>query len=203
MTPDLLLFPDFDDNIRKGFRKETELFFAHILRQNKSALELLTADYTFVDERLARHYGIPGVYGSRFRQVQLTDPNRRGLLGQGSVLSLTSVATRTSPVLRGKFILTTFLNTPPPPAAAERADARGERQGPGGAQDRAAADGAAPQQPDVRVVPPHHRPGGLRARELQLRSGSGATSAPTARRSTPRACWPTARRWTARPRCAR
>ena len=115
VTPDLLLFPDFDDNVRKGFRKETELFFAHILRQNKSALELLTADYTFVDERLAKHYGIPGVYGSRFRQVKLTDPNRRGLLGQGSVLSLTSVATRTSPVLRGKFILTTFLNTPPPP----------------------------------------------------------------------------------------
>jgi len=115
VTPDLLLFPDFDDNIRKGFRKETELFFAHILRQNKSALELLTADYTFMDERLARHYGIPGIYGSRFRQVTLTDPNRRGLLGQGSVLSLTSVATRTSPVLRGKFILTTFLNTPPPP----------------------------------------------------------------------------------------
>jgi hypothetical protein len=115
VTPDLLLFPDFDDNIRKGFRKETEMFFGHILRENKSALELLTADYTFVDERLARHYGIPGVYGSRFRQVQLTDPNRRGLLGQGSILSLTSVATRTSPVLRGKFILTTFLNTPPPP----------------------------------------------------------------------------------------
>jgi hypothetical protein len=118
VTPDLLLFPDFDDNIRKGFRKETELFFAHILRQNKSALELLTADYTFLDERLARHYGIPGVYGSRFRQVQLADPNRRGLLGQGSVLSLTSVATRTSPVLRGKFILSTFLNTPPPPPPA-------------------------------------------------------------------------------------
>jgi hypothetical protein len=115
VTPDLLLFPDFDDNIRKGFRRETEMLFAHILRENRSALELLTADYTFIDERLARHYGIPGVYGSRFRQVKLTDPNRRGLLGHGSVLSLTSVATRTSPVLRGKYILSTFLNTPPPP----------------------------------------------------------------------------------------
>jgi hypothetical protein len=91
------------------------MLFAHILRENRSATELLTADYTFVNERLARHYGIAGVYGSRFRQVELTDPNRRGLLGHGSVLSLTSVATRTSPVLRGKYILATFLNTPPPP----------------------------------------------------------------------------------------
>ena len=115
VAPDLLMFPDFDDNIRKAFRRETELFFGYILRENRSALELLSADYTFVNERLARHYGIPGVYGSRFRQVKLTDPNRRGLLGQGSVLSLTSVATRTSPVYRGKFVLATFLNTPPPP----------------------------------------------------------------------------------------
>jgi hypothetical protein len=115
VAPDLLMFPDFDDNIRKAFRRETELFFGHILRDNRNALELLSADYTFVNERLAKHYGIPGVYGSRFRQVKLTDPNRRGLLGQGSVLSLTSVATRTSPVYRGKFVLTTFMNTPPPP----------------------------------------------------------------------------------------
>jgi mono/diheme cytochrome c family protein len=115
VAPDLLMFPDFDDNIRKAFRRETELFFGYILRENRSALELLSADYTFVNERLARHYGIPGVYGTRFRQVKLTDPNRRGLLGQGSILSLTSVATRTSPVYRGKFVLATFLNTPPPP----------------------------------------------------------------------------------------
>jgi hypothetical protein len=115
VTPDLLMFPDFDDNIRKAFRRETELFFAHILRGNRSALELLDADYTFLNERLAKHYGIGGVYGSRFRQVKLADPNRRGLLGQGSLLSLTAVATRTSPVQRGKLILTTFLDTPPPP----------------------------------------------------------------------------------------
>jgi mono/diheme cytochrome c family protein len=115
VAPDLLMFPDFDDNIRKAFRRETELLFGYILRENRSAMELLSADYTFVNERLAKHYGIPGVYGSRFRQVKIADPNRRGLLGQGSLLSLTSVATRTSPVFRGKFILTTFLNTPPPP----------------------------------------------------------------------------------------
>ncbi len=116
VAPDLLLFPDFDDNTRKGFRKETELFFGYILRQDRSTLELLNADYTFVDERLARNYGIKGVYGPRFRRVKLTDPNRRGLLGQGSILSMTSVATRTSPVYRGKYVLNTFLNTPPPPA---------------------------------------------------------------------------------------
>jgi hypothetical protein len=116
VAPDLLLFPDFDDNTRKGFRKETELFFGYILRDDRSTLELLNADYTFVDERLARNYGIKGVYGPQFRRVKLTDPNRRGLLGQGSILSMTSVATRTSPVFRGKYVLNTFLNTPPPPA---------------------------------------------------------------------------------------
>jgi hypothetical protein len=115
VRPDILAFPDFDDNVRDAFRRETELLFDFVMRENRSALELLSADYTFVNERLARHYGIPGVYGSRFRRVTLTDPNRRGLLGHGSILSMTSVATRTSPVYRGKFILSTFLNTPPPP----------------------------------------------------------------------------------------
>jgi hypothetical protein len=115
VRPDILTFPDFDDNVREAFRRETELLFSYILRENRGALELLTADYTFVNERLARHYGIPGVYGTRFRKVPVTDPNRRGLLGHGSILSMTSVATRTSPVFRGKFVLTTFLNTPPPP----------------------------------------------------------------------------------------
>jgi hypothetical protein len=116
VVPDILMFPDFDDNIRKGFRTETQMFFGYILRKDRSTLELLNADYTFVDERLARHYGIQSVYGPQFRRVKLTDPNRRGLLGQGSILAMTSVATRTSPVYRGKYVLTTFLNTPPPPA---------------------------------------------------------------------------------------
>jgi hypothetical protein len=115
VTPDLLMFPDFDDNVRQAFRRETELFFTSNVRENRSVLGLLDADYTFVNERLARHYGIPGVYGSQFRRVTLTDPNRRGLLGQGSFLALTSVANRTSPVLRGKFIISNLLNTPPLP----------------------------------------------------------------------------------------
>jgi mono/diheme cytochrome c family protein len=116
VAPDLLMFPDFDDNIRKGFRRETEMLFGYILRNDRSALELLSADYTFLNERLAKHYGVPGVYGERFRQVKLTDPNRFGLLGQGSILSMTALATRTSPVFRGIYVLKTFLNTPPPPA---------------------------------------------------------------------------------------
>jgi hypothetical protein len=115
VSPDLLMFPDFDDNTRRAFRRETEMLFGYILRENRSVLELMNANYTFVNERLARHYGIPGVYGERFRQVKLTDPNRFGLLGQGSILSLTAVATRTSPVYRGKYILANLLDTPPIP----------------------------------------------------------------------------------------
>ena len=115
VQPDILLFGDFDDNTRQAFRRETEMLFAHILREDRSLLELLDADYTFVDERLAKHYEIPGVYGSRFRRVPVTDPRRQGLLGHGSVLSLTSVANRTSPVFRGIYVLGTFLDTPPPP----------------------------------------------------------------------------------------
>src|SRR5262245_15818746 len=118
VTPDLLMFPDFDDNVRQAFRRETELFFTSIVRENRSTLDLLNADYTFVNERLARHYGIEGVYGSRFRRVQVTDPNSRGLLGQGSFLSLTSAANRTSRILRGKYVISNLLNTPPLPPPA-------------------------------------------------------------------------------------
>jgi hypothetical protein len=115
VTPDLLMFPDFDDNVRQAMRRETELFFTSIVRENRSALDLLDADYTFVNERLARHYGIANVYGSRFRRVPVADQNRRGLLGQGSFLALTSVANRTSPIIRGKYVISNFLNTPPLP----------------------------------------------------------------------------------------
>jgi hypothetical protein len=90
------LFPDFEDSLRQSMRRETELFFQSILREKRSALDLLTADYTFVNERLARHYGIPNVYGSRFRRVMVADENRRGLLGQASILFATSRPNRTS-----------------------------------------------------------------------------------------------------------
>jgi hypothetical protein len=108
-------FPNFDDNLRQAFRTETEMFFGSIMREDRSVLDLLNADYTFVNERLARHYGIASVYGSQFRRVTVADPARRGLLGQGSILTITSYPNRTSPVLRGKWILENILGTPPPP----------------------------------------------------------------------------------------
>jgi hypothetical protein len=108
-------FPDFDDNLRQSFQRETELFFESIIREDRSVLDLMTADYTFVNERLARHYGIPGIYGSQFRRVPITDSARMGLLGKGSILAVTSHATRTSPVVRGKWILENILGTPPAP----------------------------------------------------------------------------------------
>ncbi len=114
VKPDFLLYPDFDDNLRQAFRHETEMLFANVLRENRPVHELMTANYTFVNERLARHYGIPGVYGVRFRRVELTDPNRFGLFGHGSILALTSASSRTSPIIRGKFIVTEFWNNPPP-----------------------------------------------------------------------------------------
>jgi hypothetical protein len=108
------LFPNFDDSLRDSFRRETELFFESIMREDRGVMELLTAGYTFLNERLALHYGIRNVKGSHFRRVSLTDERRRGILGQGSVLLVTSHAIRTSPVLRGKWILTNILGTPPP-----------------------------------------------------------------------------------------
>jgi hypothetical protein len=113
--PDTQEFPDFDDSLRQAFRQETELLFGSIMHEDRSVLDLLTADYTFVNERLARHYRIPGVYGSRFRRVPITDDARKGLLGQGSILTVTSYPNRTSPVRRGKWILENLLGTPPPP----------------------------------------------------------------------------------------
>jgi len=115
--PDVLLFPDFDDGLRNGFQKETELFLDSILRSNRSVLDLLTANYTFVNERLAKHYGVPNVEGSYFRRIDWPEGSvRGGLLGQGSILTLTSYATRTSPVLRGKWVLENLLSAAPTPS---------------------------------------------------------------------------------------
>jgi hypothetical protein len=136
-TPDLRLFPDFDDNLRQAFREETEQFFSSIVREDRSVLDLITADYTYLNERLARHYGIPNIYGSRFRRVAMSGsptqipnragstsrsngdvPRRGGLLRQGSILTVTSYATRTSPTIRGKWVLENLLGVPPPPPPA-------------------------------------------------------------------------------------
>ena len=122
--PDMRIFPGFDDNLRQAFRQETELFFDSIMREDRSVLDLLRADYTFLNERLAKHYGIPHVYGSRFRRIAFDNGSdngapsgrtRGGLLRHGSVLAVTSYATRTSPVIRGKWILDNILGIPPPP----------------------------------------------------------------------------------------
>lgn len=115
VLPDPYQFPNFDKNLAQSMRRETELLFDDVARYDRSVLTLLTADYTFVDGRLAKHYGIANVLGNRFRRVALTDENRRGLLGQASILTLTSTANRTAPVTRGKWVMQVLLGTPPPP----------------------------------------------------------------------------------------
>ena len=130
--PSQVLFADFDDGLRQAFRRETELFFESVVREDRSVLDLLDADYTFVNDRLARHYGIPHVQGSHFRRVAVSG-HRGGLLGQGSILTITSHPVRTSPVFRGRWILTNILGTPPPdpppnvPALPDRAGAYADR----------------------------------------------------------------------------
>lgn len=118
LVPDAVAFPEFDENLREAFRQESELYFDSLIREDRSLLDLLGTGYTYVNERLAQHYGIPGVYGSHFRRVELSGElaeQRSGILGQGSLLIATSYANRTSPVLRGKWVLTNILGTPPPP----------------------------------------------------------------------------------------
>ncbi len=115
VSPDPYIYQNFDRTLADSMQRETEMLFASLLREDRGLMELLTADYTFVNERLAKHYGIPNVVGNTFRRVPVTDPNRQGLLGQGSILTLTSIANRTSPVQRGKYVLEVVLGTPPPP----------------------------------------------------------------------------------------
>ena len=115
MHPDPTLYPQFDTTLAQSMRRETELFFDNVVREDRSVLDLLTADYTFVDERLAKHYGFPNVLGNKFRRVETTDENRKGLLGHASILTATSLANRTSPVIRGKWVMEVLLGTPPPP----------------------------------------------------------------------------------------
>ena len=143
VVPDALAFPEFDENLREAFRLETELYVDSLIRENRSVLDLVGAGYTFVNERLARHYGIPDVYGSHFRRVSLDGrlaEQRGGILGQGSLLTATSYPNRTSPVLRGKWVLTNILGTPPPPPPVNVPDLpdRGEDGRPATVRDRLA-----------------------------------------------------------------
>jgi hypothetical protein len=141
VVPDPVAFPDFDENLRDAFRRETELFFESQIRDDRGVWELLQADYTFANQRLAEHYGLPNVYGSHFRRVALDERQaavRGGILGQGSLLTVTSYPNRTSPVLRGKWVLTNILGTAPPPPPPDVPDLpeRGEGGKPATVRDR-------------------------------------------------------------------
>ena len=127
--PDPIQYPEFDENLRQAFQRETDLFLESQIREDRSVVELLTADYTFVNERLAQHYGIPNVYGNHFRRVTVADVNRRGLLGQGTVLTITSYANRTAPTIRGKWLLENVLGAPPPPPPPDVPSLQDEAQG--------------------------------------------------------------------------
>ena len=156
----------------QSLQRESELFFESIIREDRSILDLLTADYTFVNERLARHYGIPNVYGARFRRVTLPPEMdyRRGLLGKGSFLAVTWTQNfRSSPVKRGVWVLENILGHAAAGAAAERPSARGDQERRRQGADAARADDAAPREPAVRRLPQHHGPDRVRARELRRR----------------------------------
>ena len=165
--PDVDMFTDFDENLRGAFMEEADLFFESMLREDHSAVDLLNANYTFVNNRLARHYGIPNIYGSFFRRVTLADQKRWGLLGKASILTLTSYPNRTSPVLRGKFVLENIMGTPPPPPPPNVPPLKeggndGRRD-----TDGSPGDGAAPGESGLRQLPLADGPAGLRARQLQ------------------------------------
>ena len=191
IAPNGTLFPTFDDNLREAFRRETELFFDSQVRADRSVLELLSADYTFLNDRLARHYGIAGVYGSHYRRVAYPDDRRAGLLGHGSILTVTSHPNRTSPVVRGKWLLENLLGSPPPPPPPDIPALVENDEGTEPAN-RAGTAGAAPRQPDLRRVPRQDGPARLRPRELRRRRRARCRTARCSRSrpSSGRGCWP-------------
>ena len=196
IVPNSELFPDFDDNLRQAFRREAELFFGSVIRENRSVLDLLTADYTFVNERLARHYRIPGVFGSHFRRVQLTDDARRGLLGKGAVLMVTSHANTTSPVLRGKWVLENVLGSPPPaPPPDVPALAEDERQ----RAPRTMREQMEQHRSNAACAGCHRLmdPIGFALENFDAVGAWRTCATRAACRSIPPTCWPTARRSTA------
>ena len=182
--------------------RETELFFDSLVREDRRVLDLLTADHTFVNERLAKHYGIPNILGDEFRRVTLTDENRRGILGQGSVLLLTSIADRTSPVLRGKWVMEVLLGSPPPPPPPNVPLLEETKAADGGkllsTRERMEEHR---KNPACTLVPPRHRSARPGARELR-RDRRVAHQGQRRRRSIRSAICTTARRWTARSGCA-
>ena len=199
--PTTICFREFDDNLRQSFRREVEMLFAAIMREDRSVLDLLTADYTFVDERLARHYGIPNVYGSQFRRVPVPDETRKGLLGKGAMLLVTSNADRTSPVVRGKWILDNLLGMPPPspPANVPPLEPVADDGRPRSMREQMVAHRASP------VCASCHKlmdPIGLALENFDA-DRPLAHSGCRGRRSTRRAICSTARMWTASSSCVR
>ena len=164
VKPDQDVFPDFDDSLRQSFQRETELFFRNVLREDRSVMELLDANYTFLNQRLAEHLRNPNIYGSQFRKVELTDPNRGGLLGQGSILTVTSYPNRTSVVQRGKWILENLLGAASA-ASARRSGIEAARRGWKKAH-HAGGDGAASRESDLLLLPFAHGSDRVRAREF-------------------------------------
>ncbi len=166
LDPDPYTYPAFDAPLRTAFRKEMELFVDSVFREDRSIVDLLNATYTFVNERLALHYGIEDVRGDQVRRVTLTDPNRFGLLGKGAVLMVAAYPNRTSPVLRGAYILENILGTPALPAAAEHRSLQGE-QGRRTAEDHSPDHGSAPREPDLQCVSRRDGSSGIRAGEFR------------------------------------
>ena len=157
--PDGYMYADFSKQLAEAMVRETELLFEYLVREDRSLLELFNANYTFVNERLARHYGIEGVSGNEFRRVEYANGQRQGVLSHGSVLVLTSMSDRTSPVLRGKWVMEVLMGTPPPPPASERAGFRSEPWRCRGApSDYPRADGGALQESGVCLLPRLYRP---------------------------------------------
>ena len=203
-TPDPKLFPEFDSSLKRAMLEEAELFFASILEEDRSVLDFLEADYTFVNERLARHYGIKGVDGEAFQRVSLEGTSRGGVITMASVLTATSNPTRTSPVKRGRWILENILGAPPapPPAGVE---ALKEDAGTRWHAHAATADGATPEQPRMRLLSPPDGPSGICARELRRAGGlarPGALGSPSKRTVDCRGAGPSAgQRGSGRPSC--
>ena len=165
VKPDPQKFPEWNPELREDMKTETRMFFTHILRENRPLVDFLDAPYTFLNERLAKFYGIPEVTGPDFRQVELKTPERGGILGHGSVLTVSSYPTRTSVVIRGKYILQNILNSPPPPPPPDVPQLDESSVGSHGFV--AAADGEASRERHVRFMPQQNGPAGLRSRELQ------------------------------------
>jgi len=190
ISPDPATLPNFDENLRQALAKETELVVESTVREDRSVADLLKTDYTFLNQRLAEHYGIKGIYGNEFRRVALTDPNRFGLLGQASILTVTSYPNRTAPTIRGKWVLLQILGTPPPPPPPNVPSLKNDETTK--KPDHAPTHGAAPIQSRLCCLPPHDGPARLRARELR-RSGSVARH-DGCRNGTDRLFWGSTRR---------